>query len=443
MQVRAHARIIQLLVFLSLAVSRAHCFFLWSSLPARAQPSASASTMSLIDVNRAREETRGCCKQIHLNNAGASLLPSTVVDAYVAYIKQEEDEGGYEVEARRRGDLEAFYSATAELLNCQEDEVAFVESASRGWALALYSLPLKQGDRIITSAADYGSNFISFLQARDKWGAEIVVIDDDARGDLDMDMLRCEAANARARVICMTHIPTGGGRIIDAKIVGEIAEQNEVPFFLDACQSVGMMQVDVLEYKCQVLTATGRKFLRGPRGTGLLYISNSFIDQLDPVMLDQHGALLTSEHAFTPRIGARRFEMWESNCGGKVALGIAIRYALSYGINSGAIEKTVVALAAYLRSGLRELPRVTCHDIGSELGAIVTFTVKDMTADQVKEELKKVKINASVSAAASGGSRVWYDRRGLDRVVRLAPHYYNTEAELDQVVNHFRSMNTM
>ena len=329
----------------------------------------------LVDVRRVREETRGCSNRMHLNNAGAALMPALVVDAYVGYIREEELEGGYEVEAKRIADLNVFYSASAAMLNCKEEEVAFVESASRGWALAFFSLTFKPGDRIITSAADYGSNFVSYLQARDKYGAEVVIVGDDAAGDLDLDVLRQEAAHARARVICMSHIPTGGGRVIPAKEVGAIAKAHGLPYFLDACQSVGMLRVDVHELQCQVLTATGRKFLRGPRGTGLLYVSTQFVSSLDPCMLDQQGAVLESHMSFAPVHGARRFEMWESNCAGKAALGVAIAYALAQGLNSGVVEERVTRLASILRQGLHGLDHVTCTDIGSRLCAIVTFVV--------------------------------------------------------------------
>jgi cystathionine beta-lyase/cystathionine gamma-synthase len=220
-----------------------------------------------LDIQRIREDTRGCHKKIHLNNAGAALMPAPVSDAYVHYVRAEEEEGGYEVAAKRKDDLDCFYSACAAMLNCKPDEVAFVESASRGWALAFYSMKFKAGDRIITSAAgqdvcvvnvecsfscqligirtvpDYGSNFVAYLQARDKYGAEVVVVGDDQDGNLDMQALRREAEHERARAICVSHIPTGGGRIIPAALIGSMAHELGLIYFLDACQSVGMMQV--------------------------------------------------------------------------------------------------------------------------------------------------------------------------------------------------------
>ena len=171
--------------------------------------------------------------------------------------------------------------------------------------------------------SDYGSNFVSYLQARDRYGAEVVVIGDDHDGNLDMQALRREAEHEKARAICVSHIPTGGGRIIPAALIGDLAQEMGLVYFLDACQSVGMMRVDVKEIKCHVLTATGRKFLRGPRGTGLLFVDGGFVDQLEPCMLDQHGALLESETCFRPRAGAARFEMWEQNFAGKLALGLS------------------------------------------------------------------------------------------------------------------------
>jgi len=361
-------------------------------------------------------------------------MPAAVVDTYVGYIKDEEEEGGYEVAARRITDLQEFYSASAALLNCGEEEVAFVESASRGWALAFYSFPFKAGDRIITSAADYGSNFIGYLHARNRWGAEVVVIGDDEHGDLDLNMLRKNSAHPQARLICMSHIPTGGGRLIDACSIGVIANEFGLVFYLDACQSVGVIHCDVKEIGCHVLSATGRKFLRGPRGSGLLFIRNDLINLLEPCMLDQHGALLQSETSFSAVAGARRFEMWEYNCAAKAALAVAINYALHQHLASGKIERRVLCLGEYLRARLSSLPHVHLTDIGTNLCGIVTFIVDGFTAHALHEHLKKRGINSSVSGAASGGSRVWFDRRGLKELVRISPHYYNTQQELDAVI---------
>lgn len=386
-----------------------------------------------IDVSLAREHTRGCRPgKLFLDSAGASLPPSVVVDRQIAYLQQEDLHGGYVAADDAEAELEAWYPSAAKLLGCAKDEVAFAESATRAWTLLFHSVRLSPGDRIMTSASDYGSNFVSYIQARERWGAEIVVVPDDETGQLDLARLKEEAAHPRARLISMNHVPTCGGTVQPAREVGAIAREHGVLYLLDACQSVGQMAVDVSDIGCDMLTATGRKFLRGPRSTGLLYMRKGTLDRLDPSVLDQEGAILLSETEYRLRTDARVFEQFEYSFAGKVGMTVAMDYAMGWGLQ--AIESRVRGLAAGLREQLRALEGVEVTDIGRELSGIVTFRVEGLEARRVKAALLAKGINVTVSAAAGGAPRVWFDRRGLTSVVRASPHYFNTEEELVEFV---------
>jgi len=358
-----------------------------------------------IDVKRTRTETRGCRDdQIFLNSAGSSLPPIPVLDAQVAYLRQEESYGGYTVAERSHADLESFYDNTANLLGCKADEVAFVESATRGWTLMFQSLAFHEGDHIITSASDYGSNFVSYLQARDRWGIHVKIVPDDPNGMIDLAALREAAAHSRSRLISINHVPTCGGLVQPASKVGEIAKQFKVPYLLDACQSVGQIHVNVDEIGCDMLSATGRKFLRGPRGTGFIYIKDSFLSALDPCVLDQEGAQLLSESDYRVRRDARCFEQYEYNFAGKVGLSAAVAYALGQGTH--AIEARVKHLATRLRHALEKTGQVKVHDVGAELSGIVTFTIEGLDSAVAKDLLESKGVLVSVSAA-SGGALVY------------------------------------
>ncbi|CAE8651234.1 unnamed protein product [Polarella glacialis] len=409
---------------------------------ARGAASCSGDKAAGFDIDRARRETRGCGGSggahkpwaAFLNSAGSSLPPAPVADMLTDYLADEEMRGGYATADRRSAELEAFYPAVARLLGCQENEVAFTESATRSWTLLFHSLRFAPGDRIITSASDYGSNFVGYLQARDRCGTEIVVIPDDASGQIDLEKLRSAAAEPRARLISLNHVPTGGGVVQPAREVGAIARELGIPFLLDACQSVGQLQVDVKELGCDMLTATGRKFLRGPRGTGLLFVREGFLPQLDPFPLDQEGARLISHCEMERRPDARCFEHYEYNFAGKAALAVAVNYALHWGLP--AIEARVKDLAQRLRRGLAQLPGVVVTDTGRELCGIVTFTVEwahegIFSASKLKALLQAKGLALSASEAGGGGSTVWFQGRGLSGVVRASPHYFNTEEEVD------------
>jgi len=378
------------------------------------------------DVERARSETRVCEDLVHFNNAGASLMPIPVSDALHRFLSLEETIGGYEAQAQETQALESVYSSTAKLINCKSTELAFTESATRAWQIAFYSFPLQRGDKIITTLAEYGSNMIAYLQQAERLGVEIVVTPNDESGKVDVAALQ-NLIDDRVKLISMTHIPTGGGLVNPAKAIGAVAKAANIPFMLDACQSVGQLHVDVEEYNCDMLCITGRKYLRGPRGTGLLYVRESLIDTLSPATLDQYGAELQSSSSYTMRPDARRFENWEYNCAAKVALGAAVDYCLSWGTE--AIEQRVYFLAHKLRQKLSGIDGIKITDLGTEQCGIVTFTAEQASPQDIKEHLSANQINVSTSKGS--GSLISFQDRGLTEVVRASVHYYNTESEIE------------
>ncbi|MCB9139887.1 MAG: aminotransferase class V-fold PLP-dependent enzyme [Caldilineaceae bacterium] len=384
---------------------------------------------SSFDLTRARRETRYCEEMIHFNNAGAALMPAPVADALHAYLQKEERYGGYETADAEQAALARFYAAAAELLNCTPDEIAFAESATRAWDMAFYSFRFKPGDKILTSIPEYGSNIIAYLQQVRRTGAELVYIPNDEYGQIDVRALENQI-DARVKLIAISHIPTGGGLVNPAAAVGRAANSAGIPFLLDACQSMGQLPLDVAEIGCDLLSGTGRKYLRGPRGTGVLYVRRSFIRQLEPPFLDQHSATLTAPNAFEIRSDARRFENWEQYMAGKAALGVAIDYAVSYGI--AAIQARVYGLADSLRARLNDMTGVTVADEGREKCGIVTFTAAQLPADVIKRQLKAHGINVSVSDGS--GTFVSFQERGITALVRASVHYYNTEEEIDRFI---------
>src|SRR4051812_25713020 len=327
---------------------------------------------SMIDLERVRAETPGVAHVAHLNNAGSALPPRQVHDAVVDHLRREAEIGGYEAAAERRDRWEHTYDALARLLNAGRDEIAVVENATRAWDMAFYAFRFEAGDRVLTGRAEYASNWIALKQVAERTGARIEVVPDDEHGQIDVAALE-SMLDDRVRLVSLVHVPTQSGLVNPAAAVGRVTRAAGVPLLLDACQSAGQLPLDVDAIGCDILSGTGRKFLRGPRGPGFLYVRRSLIAQLEPPLLDMHSAEWLPDGDYRIRGDARRFENWETYYAGKVGLGVAVDYALELGVE--AIWARIQDLASRLRTMLREIDGVTLLDRGAVLGATVTFTV--------------------------------------------------------------------
>jgi len=380
-----------------------------------------------IDVERARAETPGCEHVVHLDNAGSSLPPRRVLDAVIGHLELEGRVGGYDAHARNEEAIERFYGATAELIGARPGEVAFCSSATRAWDMAFYSFDFERGDRILTSVADYISNYIAFIQVAQRTGVEVVTVPNDEHGQVSVEALR-ERLDERVKLVAITHVPTNSGLVNPVAEIGAITRQAGIPYLVDACQSAGQMALDVDAIGCDALSATGRKFLRGPRGTGFLYVRTGLLERLEPPLLDMRAADWVAPDRYEIRRDGRRFEEWEQDYAGKIGLACAVEYALEWGVD--AIWERVHASAECLRALLEDIDGVTVHDPGAVRCGIVTFAVRGVPAEQVKAALAREQINVSVSATTSAVIDAL--ERDLPDLVRASVHYFNTDDELER-----------
>jgi cysteine desulfurase/selenocysteine lyase len=388
---------------------------------------------SSIDIERARADTPGVARVVHLNNAGAALVPRQVLDPVLEHLRLEAEIGAYEAAHAARERVEAAYGAITRLVNCHPGEIAIVDSATRAWDMVFYGLAFGPGDRILTSEAEYASNYLAFLQVSRRRGARIEVVPSDAHGQLDTDALE-RMLDDRVRLIAVTHVPTNGGLVNPAAAIGRVASAHGIPFLLDACQSVGQLPVDVQAIGCDFLSATGRKFLRGPRGTGFLYARRERLDAVEPPFIDLHAARWTARDDYELRPDARRFEAWEANVAAKLGLGAAAEYANAWGID--AIWARVRELAAVLRAELAGMPGVVLRDLGPEPCGIVTFTKAGVDPRELVLALRREGINVWFSDTAS--TRIDMEERGLESVVRASVHYYNEPREIERFCERLR-----
>ncbi len=382
-----------------------------------------------IDLDTVRSDTPASATVAHLNNAGAALPPKVVLDEVIDFLQSEATIGGYEIVARDAERLNRMYGAGARLLNCQSNEIALTTNASEAWWRALTSVPLNPGDRILTGRAAYVSNAFGMLQAR-RAGVEVIVIDDDESGQIDLESLTA-TIDERTKLVALTHVPTSSGLVNPAAEVGAIAKSASAYYLLDACQSAGQIPLDVDDLQCDFLSLTGRKWLRAPRGTGMLYVRSSILDDLrPPTFIDGYSADWTGADDYALAEGATRFELFETSFAAKAGLGVAIDYALDLGIE--AIEERVTELGARLRTQLETIEGVNVLDRGKQLCGIVTFTVDGHDPVVVKDALIGAGVNVS-----GGALSAWQVEEGaeLTPIVRASPHYYNTNDELDRLVD--------
>ena len=388
--------------------------------------SARAPAAPGIDVSAVRADTPGCKEVLHFNNAGAALPPRAVTDAVLQYTVREALMGGYEAAEAASGEMQATYDALALLLGAHRHQLALIENATRAWDMAFYGMPLARGDRILTCRSEYASNYLAYLQVSRRRGVRIDVIPDNEYGELDPEAA-ARLMDRDVKLIAITHVPTNGGLVNPAEAIGRLARAAGCYYLLDACQSVGQMPLDVGAIGCDFLSSTGRKFLRGPRGTGFLYASERALAEIEPPFIDGRAATWTAADSFELRADARRFENWEFNWATRIGLGVAARYAGALGLD--AIWRRVQALAERLRAQLSQLPGVELHDQGRTRCAIVSFACRGIDPGAVKAALARARINVSVTDAA--WTRIDMDNRGIPSLVRASVHYYNTEEEVD------------
>ncbi|MBE7637958.1 aminotransferase class V-fold PLP-dependent enzyme [Sneathiella sp. P13V-1] len=388
-----------------------------------------------LDIKKLRQETPGTQHSIHLNNAGSSLMPKPVYDAVVEHLDLEMQIGGYEAHARAMPAFERTYDAVAQMINADRSEIALVENATYAWLMAFHGLNWQKGDRILTAEAEYASNVISYLQMAKNKGVVIDVVPSDEHGQIDVVALE-EKIGPDVKLISISHIPTNGGLINPAKEVGAVAKKYNIPYLLDACQSVGQVPIDVEEIGCDMLSATGRKYLRGPRGTGFLYVRKGFLDKLEPPFLDLHSAEWVTKDSYKMREDARRFENWENSVANLIGMGVAADYYMEVGMAEA--SDRLCSLAATARQSLSQIPGVSVHDLGLHKGGMVTFAHEKRDAVDIKAELFKEHVNVSTSTTSS--TRYDMERRALPTLVRASFHYYNDENELDKLVELIKRM---
>ena len=385
--------------------------------------------MTPLDVQALRDETPGARHRIHLNNAGAGLMPAPVLRAITEHLELEARIGGYEAAEERREEIASVYRALASLLGTDPANVAVTENATASFVQALSSVAFDPGDVILTTRNDYVSNQIMYLSLKSRMGIDLIRAPEDPSGGVDVMAMDELVHRRRPKLVAVTHVPTNSGLVQRVADVGAICRRRNVLYLVDACQSVGQIPLDVEEIGCDFLSATSRKFLRGPRGIGFLYVSDRAIELgLEPLFPDMRGAHWIDADLYQPVPGAQRFENWEFPYALVLGLGRAVEYAMALGLD--ALRERAWALAELARERLASIDAVRVLDAGAKRCAIVTATTEGRRAADIVTALSEARINTTLTHRDY--AVLDFDDKGVESAIRVSPHYYNTEEEIEE-----------
>lgn len=383
-----------------------------------------------MNIEQIRKDTPNCSDKIFLNSAGSSLMPKMVVKKINEYLFEEEKLGGYRVAESKEMEINDFYIQAAKLINCDPKNIAFAHDATDAYTKALSSIQFEPHDIIITTDDDYVSNHINFISLQRRYKIKVVRINNLNNGDIDINDFEALIKKYQPKLVAITHIPTNSGLIQNAEKVGEICEKNQILYLLDACQSVGQILVDVKKIRCDFLSVTGRKFLRGPRGTGFLFVSDKLLnDGYAPLFIDLRGATWTGIDKFEIMESAKRFESWEVPYALVTGLKEAIKYTNKIGI--GHIQAYNQKIMKRLRVNLSSIPNVNLFDKGSNTSNLLTFIKEGKSLEEISYNLDQNHVYYSVSLKKY--AFIDFSKKGIDWAVRLSPHYFNTIEEIDKV----------
>jgi len=388
----------------------------------------------MIDIDQVRKDTPHCLDKLFFNSAGASLVPTVVTERMKTYLDEEAAIGGYKLGLgdRIQLELQEFYDETAKMLNCSPRNIAFSFNATDGYGQVLSSIPFVSGDVIITTDDDYTSNHAQFSVLYQRFRVATVRVRNLKNGDIDLNHLHELIKEHNPKLVSVSHIPTNSGKVQNVEAVGELCASEDIYFIIDACQSAGQMPLDVKKLKCDFLCSSGRKFLRAPRATGFLYVSDRVLDQnLVPIRVDGRGMEWIGPAKFRPADTAIRFETWEQNMACVLGLKEAIKYVNKIGLQN--VWDYNQEILHYLRGKLFEIPNINILDQGEQLASIVTFQINGKSKDMTVASLDQNNVYFTIASRRS--ALIDFDKKGTDWAIRLSPHYFNTKNEIDELVN--------
>jgi len=351
------------------------------------------------------------------NSAAVAPVSTRVVEAVNTYLTRIRDQsyvdsGFYEHVGEVR-------KLAAQLINADTEEVTFVKSTSEGISFVANGLNWSTGDNIVTANCEFPSNVYPWmaLQAR---GVQLnSVVEEDGRIPLDR---LASAIDSRTRLVAISAVQYASGFRTDLTALGEICQQRGVFLCVDAIQALGMTPLDVRQMNIDFLSADGHKWICGPEGAGIFFVQRELLGHLAPSTIGWNSMKNGRDFdhiQFEYRDDAQRYDAGAYNLAGIYGLGAAIELLLEVGVDK--IEGYLMALTDRLVEGLRSKGyRVVSPRRPGEASAIVACISDTHDLAKLQSHLQaEYRIITTV-------------RRGR---LRCSPHFFNTEAEIDQVID--------
>ena len=373
---------------------------------------------------------------VHFNHSGAGLPSPETVQAVVDHLRLEAERGPMEAGAIASDAIRNSYQVAAQLLGCAPQDVAFGTSHGQLYGNLIASIPLSAGDKIFVSRQEWIGNVLCLQRSANLSGASLSLMASDDTSAVDPIALG-ESLSSEVRIVALTWIGAGSALINPAAAIGAAIRHagSSAFFIIDASQAIGQVPINVAEIGCDALIACGRKFLRGPRGTALAYISPRLAAEIVPRSIDNVSSTLSNGNVVVAN-SAQAFEFGEESVALKLGLGKAIEQALSLGVDR--IRLKLHHKAAILRQALAVVPGVQLLDLGNSKGAAVTFAINGVACATAKQRLADQGINIGMN----GPGYTPYDLsiRGISELLRASVHLSTTDDDIALIVNATRSI---
>ncbi len=320
--------------------------------------------------------------------------------------------------------------SVARLIKVQPEEVsAYPKNTTEAIAMVIQGLPFEEGDEIIGTNIDHLASYLPILRLMRQRGIVFKLIKADPHGWVDVEEYK-KLITRKTKLIILCHASNIYGTILDAAAVCGLARQNGVLTMVDAAQTAGRMPIDAGEIGCDFLNFCGRKHLCGPQGTAALYARRELIETLDPVVIGAGAAKLVSDFEYQLYPGMKRYEAGILNTSGVIGLGVAIDYWQEIGMET--VRRHCADMQEYLFQSLEELGCIVYGPKQREIQAgVISFRIKGLDPDFLVKELDN---NHKIIVRSSSLGSAVFKELGVEKVNRLAPHYYTTKDDADQLI---------
>ncbi len=354
---------------------------------------------------------------LYLNHAGVSPISLLVKEAVEKFLTHSNQSGIVGIE-RLFGRGEEIRESIARFVGAEKEEIAYVRSTSHGLSLVSEGIDWREGENVVIASCEFPSNVYPWMNLKRR-GVETRFVD-PVEGRIDLDDLAA-AIDEKTRLMSLSWVEYGNGFRNDLEAIGRLCRERGIWFCVDGIQGVGAIPLDLSRLPVDVLAADGHKWLLGPEGIGLLYVSQRVLDRIHPVIVGWHSVIHPLDFEdldFTLRRDAAKFEEGSPSFMGIMALGAAVDLLAEVGIDrvwkriAGFIEHAVTGLErrGYEIVSLREEP----HRSG-----ILTFRSRDHSP----EKLFRILTEGKIVVAVRGGG------------IRISPHFYNTIEEIDRFLD--------